>query len=108
MLEHRCGLALTSYRGRQRVSAGLAAFLALITLGSGMAQEPAGGRSDARPRQGGWVAISDGVLTRLTEEGKKPSWPGQTAGVSVDRLNGDVRTIVPDQGLWKSSDHGAT
>jgi photosystem II stability/assembly factor-like uncharacterized protein len=74
----------------------------------GPAQDPAGGRSDAQTRQGGWVAISEGVLGKLAEEGKKPGWPGQTAGVSVDRTTGAVRMIVPDQGLWKSSDRGAT
>lgn len=55
-----------------------------------------------------WAPISDGVLKRLADEGKKVAWPGGTAGVSVDRSNGDVYMIVPDQGVWKSADRGAT
>ena len=36
----------------------------------------------------------------------KPGYPGKTAGVTVDPANGDLYMVVPDQGLWKSTDHG--
>jgi len=57
---------------------------------------------------GKWVNISDSVIAQLTKEGKKIGWPGQTSGVGVDRTNGDVYMVVCDNGLWKSTDHGAT
>ena len=52
--------------------------------------------------------MSDGLLKQLTDTGKKIGYPGGTAGVSVDRLTGDISIIVPDQGLWRSSDKGKT
>jgi len=56
-----------------------------------------------------WVNISNPTLQQLTDAGKKIGWPGkETAGVAVDPKNGDVYMIVPDQGIWKSSDRGAT
>ena len=55
---------------------------------------------------GGWTDISAKVLKGLAAEGKKPAWPGKTAGIAVDRITGDVFMIVPDQGIWRSSDHG--
>jgi len=62
----------------------------------------------AEPTQnGGWSPVSDDVPKRLTDEGKKLGYPGGTAGVSVDRATGEVRIIVPDQGIWISKDHGA-
>lgn len=57
---------------------------------------------------GKWVAVSDGLLKKLAREGKTPGWPGRTAGVTVDRLTGHLRIIVPDQGIWKSTDQGMT
>lgn len=50
-----------------------------------------------------WTPISDSVLAQV-----KPGYPGKTAGVTVDPATGDVYMVVPDQGLWKSTDHGAT
>src|SRR4051794_20051207 len=64
--------------------------------------QDASSRKDGEPaNSGAWTSISDEVLTRLAAEGKKPSWPGGTAGVSVDRTTGEVRMIVPDQGVWQ-------
>ena len=94
-------------REKRFISAGLAAFLVLAALGMRPAQDTAGGKSDPA-MQGAWVAVSDDVLKTLADKGLKPGYPGMTAGVSVDRVSGDVRMIVPDQGLWKSSDRGAT
>jgi hypothetical protein len=48
-----------------------------------------------------WVAISQDVTS-----GVKPGYPGKTAGVTVDPSNGDLYMVVPDQGLWKSANHG--
>ena len=50
-----------------------------------------------------WVNISDSVTSQV-----KPGYAGPTAGVIVDRKSGDVFMVVNDQGLWRSTDHGAT
>jgi photosystem II stability/assembly factor-like uncharacterized protein len=55
-----------------------------------------------------WACISDPVVQRLDQEGKKPAWPGVTGGITVDRVSGDVYMVVCGQGLWKSVDHGKT
>jgi hypothetical protein len=55
-----------------------------------------------------WMRISDGVIEQLTAAGAKIGWPGQTAGVAVDRSTGDVYMVVCDNGLWKSTDCGKT
>jgi hypothetical protein len=52
---------------------------------------------------GEWVNISDSVTSTV-----KPGYAGPTAGIIVDRASGDVFLVVNDQGLWRSSDHGAT
>lgn len=55
-----------------------------------------------------WINISDPVIARLKAQNKKIDWPGITAGVAVDPASGDVYMIVPGQGIWKSSDRGAS
>jgi photosystem II stability/assembly factor-like uncharacterized protein len=55
-----------------------------------------------------WRNISDPVVSRLAAEGKKLDWPFQTAGVACDAVGGDVFLVLPGQGVWKSSDRGAT
>ena len=55
-----------------------------------------------------WVNISDPLMAKLTAEGKKPAWPGQTAGIAVDRTTGNLFVVVAGLGLYKSTDHGAT
>ncbi|MBN2475303.1 MAG: hypothetical protein JXB62_11880 [Pirellulales bacterium] len=62
----------------------------------------------AAAEAGGWVDISAKVLQDLVGEGKKIGYPGKTAGIAVDRVTGDVLLVVPDQGIWKSTDHGET
>lgn len=52
---------------------------------------------------GEWKNISDAVTATV-----KPGYAGPTAGVVADRVTGDVFMVVNDQGLWRSSDHGAT
>lgn len=64
--------------------------------------------ADAPTAGPGWVNISDPIVRKLTADGKKLAWPGETAGVVCDATNGDVFLVLPGQGLWKSSDHGAT
>jgi hypothetical protein len=76
--------------------------LVLALTGSGYCQD----KSAATPKGSGWIDISEKVLQELAAEGKKPAWPGKTAGIAVDRITGDVFMIVPDQGIWRSSDHG--
>ena len=53
-----------------------------------------------------WIDISAQVLQQLAESGQKTAWPGQTAGVAVDPVSGDVYMIVAGQGVWKSTDSG--
>ena len=57
----------------------------------------------AAAEKGIWQPISSSVLAQV-----KPGYPGKTAGVAVDPASGDVFMCVPDQGLWKSTDHGET
>src|SRR5947207_3403247 len=51
--------------------------------------------------KGQWKAVSESVLSQV-----KPGYPGKTAGVAVDPINGDLYMVVCDQGIWKSVDHG--
>lgn len=53
-----------------------------------------------------WTNISDPIIQKLTDEGKKTAWPGETAGIAVDPASGDVYMIVTGLGVWKSSDGG--
>lgn len=66
--------------------------------------------ADAPPAQtpAKWVNISDPVVAKLKADGKKIDWPGETAGVTVDSASGDAYMIVPGQGIWKTTDRGAT
>lgn len=50
-----------------------------------------------------WTNISDPVTEQV-----KPGYAGPTAGVVVDRANGEIFMVVNDQGLWRSGDRGAT
>jgi len=54
----------------------------------------------------GWVNISDPVIAAETNSGTKIPWPGNTAGVAVDRTTGALYMDLPNLGLWKSTDHG--
>ncbi|MGA2034960.1 MAG: hypothetical protein ABSG68_22150 [Thermoguttaceae bacterium] len=62
--------------------------------------------ASAAAAQGGWIDISAKVIKGLAAEGKKPGWPGKSAGIAVDRTTGDVFMVIADQGIWRSSDHG--
>jgi len=53
-----------------------------------------------------WVNISDPVIAAVTNSGTKIPWPGNTAGVAVDRTSGALYMDLPNLGLWKSTDHG--
>jgi hypothetical protein len=58
--------------------------------------------------KGAWVPISDGLLAKLAGENLTVGYPGMTAGITVDRKSGAVGVIVCDQGLWQTTDQGAT
>ncbi|HEX4144368.1 MAG TPA: hypothetical protein VHY91_12740 [Pirellulales bacterium] len=58
----------------------------------------AGASAEEHPQ---WIAISHEVTAKV-----KPGYPGKTAGVAVDPATGDVFMVVPDQGIWKSTDRG--
>ncbi len=55
-----------------------------------------------------WVDVSSSIVQKLTDGGQKTAWPGETAGVAVDPLSGDVYMIVTGLGVWKSNDIGKT
>jgi photosystem II stability/assembly factor-like uncharacterized protein len=52
-----------------------------------------------------WENISDAPIAAAQV---KPGYAGPTAGVVADRASGDVFMVVNDQGLWRSTDKGAT
>lgn len=54
-----------------------------------------------------WVNISDPLIAEVTKNGPIP-WPGNTAGVAVDRAGGTLYLDVCNVGLWQSTDHGQT
>ncbi len=79
--------------------------LGLMFVGVGYSQE----KSNSAPGEGGeWVDVSAKVLQSLASDGKKIGYPGKTAGIVVDRISGDVFMIVPDHGIWRSSDLGGS
>ncbi len=96
------------YTRKGAIGVGMMTLIALSADYVPCALEAAFATSGAEAPKGDWVPISDGLLKKLDAEGKKPSWPGGTAGVSVDRLAGRIHVIVPDQGVWESADKGAT
>jgi len=55
-----------------------------------------------------WVNISDPLVAAVTNGGTPIPWPGNTAGVAVDRTRGMLYVDVCNVGLWQSSDHGRT
>lgn len=76
----------------------LALFLTVIS--SGAAEDRAG--------QADWVNISDALIATVTNSGTTIPWPGNTAGVAVDRMTGVLYLDVCNLGLWQSTDHGNT
>jgi photosystem II stability/assembly factor-like uncharacterized protein len=56
----------------------------------------------------GWVNISDPLVMAVTNGGTAIPWPGDTAGVAVDRARGTLYVDVCNVGLWQSTDHGDT
>jgi len=90
----------------------LAVLVATILAGILAAQEAAvkaGAGTSPAGEKGQWVSVSDAVLAALSGGDTKPNpFTSATAGVTVDRTNGDVYMIVNDKGVWKSTDKGAT
>lgn len=62
----------------------------------------------ARAGDAGWVNISDPLVAAVTHSGTAIPWPGDTAGVAVDRATGTLYVDVCNVGLWQSLDHGET
>ena len=62
--------------------------------------------ADTNAGAAGWVNISDSVVAAVTKAGTPIPWPGNTAGVAVDRASGTVYLDVCNVGLWQSTDHG--
>src|SRR5260221_9898199 len=59
---------------------------------------------------GEWVAISDGILAELEKDHpkSKDKFTTMTAGISVDRVSGDVYLMANNIGICKSTDQGKT
>ncbi len=76
----------------------LSAALVLFALGADALSQEA-----PPPAKQAWVPISHRVTSDV-----KPGFPGKTAGVTVDPASGDVLMVVPDQGIWKSTNRGQT
>jgi hypothetical protein len=55
---------------------------------------------------GRWQPITEGLIARLEADKAKFGWPGFTSGVTVDHATGALYVLLPDQGLWRSLDHG--
>ena len=57
-----------------------------------------------------WVIISDSILADLakTYPPSRDSFATQTAGISIDRTNGDVYLLANNIGICKSTDQGQT
>jgi photosystem II stability/assembly factor-like uncharacterized protein len=55
-----------------------------------------------------WVNISDPLVAAVAKDGPAIPWPGNTAGVAVDRTRGTLYVDVCNVGLWQSADHGQT
>lgn len=86
-------------------SSGIAA-LAMLVLCT-FAAVPAA--ETAAPKYSGqWVVISDSILAELGKTRSEPKDPyaRQTAGIAVDRTNGDVYLMANNIGICKSTDQG--
>jgi len=72
------------------------------------------GGAKAEPPQplykGQWVPISDAILAELEKDHpkSKDKFTAQTAGIAVDRTNGDVYLLANNIGICKSTDQGKT
>ncbi|HEV2454533.1 MAG TPA: hypothetical protein VGY98_09735 [Verrucomicrobiae bacterium] len=55
-----------------------------------------------------WENISDPLVAAVTNASGPIPWPGDTAGVAVDRATGTLYVDVCNVGLWRSTDHGRT
>jgi photosystem II stability/assembly factor-like uncharacterized protein len=66
------------------------------------------GQGDEGKADAHWVDISSPIVQKLTADGQKLAWPGESAGVAVDPARGDVYLIVAGLGIWKSTDQGKT
>jgi hypothetical protein len=98
--------------------------ITLVAVGISMLTGLARGESPAPKYAGQWTAISDGILADLSKDNPKPrnEFEKATAGIGVDRTNGDVYLMTntmfgPDEsrmivgcpdGLYESSDAGKT
>jgi len=64
----------------------------------------------APPYTGEWVVVSDGILAELGKAHpvSNDTFARMTAGVTVDRTNGDVYLMANNIGICKSTDQGQT
>ena len=82
-------------------------WLLLVLILTGVRVSYSQDKTASTTAEGGqWVEISAKIIQGLVSEGKKIGYPGKTAGIAVDRVTGDVFMVIPDQGIWKSSDQG--
>src|SRR4051794_10644485 len=59
---------------------------------------------------GSWEVISDAILADLAKDQprSKDAFTTMTAGIGVDRTNGDVYLLANNIGICKSTDQGKT
>ena len=69
---------------------------------------PVSAAADTDDAAAGWTNISDPLVESITQAGSAIPWPGNTAGVAVDRTTGILYLDVCNVGLWQSADHGQT
>jgi photosystem II stability/assembly factor-like uncharacterized protein len=89
---------------KQCVMGVVVAFVVGMFAGSGKAEAP-------KPIYSGeWITISDALLADLEKDHpkSKDKFATMTAGISVDRTNGDVYLLANNIGICKSTDQGKT
>jgi hypothetical protein len=90
---------------RYRLPAAFTALTAVTAIGCLLCAALGAGEE---PVRGKWLPISDPIMAELEADHKKVGYPGGAAGIAVDDASGAVFVVVCDQGMWRSSDHGAT
>jgi len=88
----------------------MSAFVATLAVIVACHAQNAGVANAPQEPRGQWVVISDGILSELgrTHPPSNDPFALLTAGISVDRTNGDVYMLANNIGICKSTDQGKT
>lgn len=84
--------------------------IAIVTTAVGLFVGAAKAEPSAPLYTGKWTVISEGILSELgkTHPESKDTFTRMTAGIGVDRTNGDVYLMANNIGICKSTDQGQT